>query len=64
VKQQIGAFADQRGIVVAHRLDDRLDRLLPEFLRRLAAAAHQQLGRVGGVGIGIAAGIDDAPQLL
>ena len=32
VVEQVGAFADQRGAVAAHRLDHRLDRLLAELL--------------------------------
>ena len=60
--QHIGALADQRGAVAPDALDDRLDRLLAEFLCDLGLAARQQLRRIGAGRVGAAAGFDDPPE--
>src|SRR5262249_9220519 len=62
VVEHVGALADQRGSVAAHPFDNRLDRLLAEFLGDLCLAASEQLCRVGGRRVGAAARIDDPPH--
>ena len=52
--QHIGALADQRGAVAPGALDDRLDRLLTEFLRDFGLAARQQLRGIGAGRVGAA----------
>src|SRR6188768_3638990 len=58
VVEQVGALADQLGLVAADALDQRLDRLLAQLLGDLLATAAEQAGGVGGLGIGALAAVD------
>src|SRR6185436_19235448 len=57
VVEQVGALADQLDLVAADALDQRLDRLLAELLGDLLAAAAEQAGSVGSLGIGALAAV-------
>src|SRR5882757_10768875 len=58
VIQHVGAFADELGLVAADAFDQRLDGFFAQLLGDLLAAAAEQAGGVGGVGIGALAPLD------
>src|SRR5882762_9908821 len=58
VIQHVGAFADELGPIAADAFDQRLDRFLAQLLGDLLAAAAEQAGCIGGVGIGALAALD------
>src|ERR1700722_4148671 len=45
--EEVGTFADEPRLVLAHHLDHRLDRLLAQLLGDFGAAALEELRRVG-----------------
>ena len=60
--EHVGALADQLGLVAADALDHGLDRFLAQLLGDLLAAAAEQAGGIGGVGIGALAAVDHGVQ--
>ncbi len=58
VIKHVGALAHQLGLVAADALDQRLDGFLAQLLGDLLAAAAEQAGGIGGVGIGALAAFD------
>jgi hypothetical protein len=56
VIEHIGTLGDQRGLVAADTFDQRLHRLLAEFLCHLGAAAAEQAGGVAQCGVRVAPG--------
>ena len=64
VVEHVGAFADQLGPVAADAFDQRLDRFLAQLLGDLLAAAAEQAGGIGGVGIGALAALDDEVEAV
>jgi hypothetical protein len=58
VIEQVGAFGDQLRPVALDALDQRLDGFLAQLLGDLGAAAAEQAGGVGGVGVGALAAVD------
>src|SRR5688572_30828159 len=58
VVEQVGAFGDQLRPVALDALDERLDGFLAQLLGDLRAAAAEQTGGVGGIGVGALAAVD------